>query len=194
MEPEHKDLLNALATDLAGNYAQLVMLYWSSLKGFVIRRTIPVEDAEDMVQEIFLRAFLDLQRSSAQKIRTLKLRAWLYTIAWNACTNRLSRNKQPAMVSIECEEGPLVALEGAQDEQPELLLEQKERREELEFQVAALPPRYRDVVSLYYFEGFSQQEIAEMLDVRVGTVKVSVYRGLKMLQKQLAAIQTNRVR
>ena len=101
MEPEHKDLLNALATDLAGNYAQLVMLYWSSLKGFVIRRTIPVEDAEDMVQEIFLRAFLDLQRSSAQKIRTLKLRAWLYTIAWNACTNRLSRNKQPAMVSIE---------------------------------------------------------------------------------------------
>ncbi|HEY4384129.1 MAG TPA: RNA polymerase sigma factor [Ktedonobacteraceae bacterium] len=193
MEPEYKDLLDALATDLAGNYEQLVMLYWSPLKGFVIRRMIPVQDAEDMVQEIFLRAFLDLQRSSVLKIRTLKLRAWLYTIAWNACSNRLSRNKQPVMVSIECEEGLIVDLEGLQSEQPELLLEQKERREELESQIATLPPRYRDVVSLYYFEGFSQQEIADMLEVRVGTVKVNVYRGLKMLQKQLA-VQANRVR
>ncbi|HTK08772.1 MAG TPA: RNA polymerase sigma factor [Ktedonobacteraceae bacterium] len=193
MEPEYKDLLDALATDLAGNYEQLVMLYWGPLKGFVIRRMIPVQDAEDMVQEIFLRAFLDLQRSSGLKIRTLKLRAWLYTIAWNACANRLSRNKQPVMVSIECEEGLIVDLEGLQSEQPELLLEQKERREELESQIATLPPRYRDVVSLYYFEGFSQQEIADMLEVRVGTVKVNVYRGLKMLQKQLA-VQANRVR
>ncbi len=191
MEPENRELLNALAIDVAGNYERLVVQYWKPLRTFVIRRMISVQDAEDLVQEIFLRAYLALKRYSTSQIRDLKLRGWLYTIAWNACTNYLSRNKQPNCLSLEGEDDSSADLPDLESEQPEALLEQRERREELEKQVAALPPRYRDVVSLYYFEGFSQQEIADILNVRVGTVKVSVHRGLKMLQKALA-VQTNR--
>jgi RNA polymerase sigma-70 factor, ECF subfamily len=193
MEPEHKDLLKNLATDLAGNYEQLVVLYWNPLKGFVVRRMIPAPDAEDLVQEIFIRIYLDLRRSSVQKIEGLKLRSWIYTIAWNMCNNYLTRNKQPQIIWLESEENPLFELEDSQDEQPENLLELRERREELEALVATLPPRYRNVVSLYFFEGFTQPEIAELLHVRVGTVKVHVHRGLKLLQKALAT-QTNGVR
>ena len=191
MEPENKDLLNALASDVAGNYECLVTLYWRPLNAFVIRRMVPAHDAEDLVQEIFLRAYLALNHYPVQQIRDLKLRGWLYTIAWNACTNYLSRNKQPPLISIEGEADPISELEDTQSEQPDVLLELRERREELETLVSTLPHRYRDVVSLYYFEGLSQQEIANILNVRVGTVKVSVHRGLKLLQK-VVALQTNR--
>lgn len=191
MEPENQDLLARLATDVAGNYEHVVMLYWKPLRTFIIRRTIPVQEAEDLEQEIFLRAFLALKRYPTQQIQELKLRSWLYTIAWNACSNYLTRSKQPALISIKGEEDPVMELEDLQSEQPEIYLELREQREELEAQVAILPARYRDVVSLYYFEGFSQQEIASILNIRVGTVKVNVHRGLKLLQKLLA---TNRVR
>jgi len=51
--------------------------------------------------------------------------------------------------------------------------------------VGALPPRYREVVSLYYFEDLSHQEIAEMLHQPVGTIKVAVHRGIRLLRKRL---------
>jgi RNA polymerase sigma-70 factor (ECF subfamily) len=189
MEPDNQDLLDELAKDLPGNYRQLVEQYWKPLRIFVLRRMIPAQDAEDMLQEIFSRAFFDLQRSSVQKIQTLKLRGWLYTIAWNACTNHL-RSRQPILLSLEGEDDAVIELEDPHSEQPEDLFELKEKREELEALIETLPSRYRNVISLYFFEGFSQQEIAEMLEVRVGTVKVSVYRGLKLLHKALVAQQT----
>ena len=88
--------------------------------------------------------------------------------------------------------GIIVEQEEDQREQPEVSFERAERREELETLVAALPDRYREAVSLYYFEELSYQQIANLLDQPLGTVKSSVHRGIRLLRKQLSA-QSNEV-
>ena len=73
-----------------------------------------------------------------------------------------------------------------------MLLEDAERRQELAGLVATLPDRYREAVSLYYFEEFSYQEIADLLDQPIGTIKSSVHRGIRLLRK-LVSTQSNEV-
>jgi RNA polymerase sigma-70 factor (ECF subfamily) len=69
--------------------------------------------------------------------------------------------------------------------QPEAVFEQAEQRRELEALIDKLSPHYRDLVSLYYFEELSQKEIAEILSLPLGTVKVYIHRGIRQLRKLL---------
>jgi RNA polymerase sigma-70 factor (ECF subfamily) len=70
--------------------------------------------------------------------------------------------------------------------QPEVIYEQAEQRRELEALIEKLPAHFRDLVSLYYFEDLSQKEIAEILGLPLGTVKVYIHRGVRLLRKLLA--------
>jgi RNA polymerase sigma-70 factor (ECF subfamily) len=70
-----------------------------------------------------------------------------------------------------------------QGQEPDRLFESSERRQTLEALVAALPDRYREAVSLYYFEEFSYQEIADLLEQPLGTIKSAIHRGIGLLRK-----------
>jgi RNA polymerase sigma-70 factor (ECF subfamily) len=182
------------AADVDIYYEQLVSLYWYQLRSFIIRRVGNPQDAEDIVQEALLRAYVALERYSAQRRQTLKMRAWLYKIAWNVYCNYTGRSKQPPSIPLDLsDESPLLEREDDRFIQPEAAFEHLEDREELERLVATLPQHYRDVVSLYYFEELNYQEVADILNQPVGTVKVYVHRGIRLLRKALAA-QTNEVR
>ena len=133
-----------------------------------------------------------------QRIETLKVRPWLYKIAWSVYCNHSGRGKVPVMVPLEApDEGPYFAayqeLEGDASTQPEALYELAEQRRELEALIERLPAHYRDMVSLYYFEELSQKEIAEILSVPLGTVKVYIYRGIRLLRKALAEQRDHKV-
>jgi RNA polymerase sigma-70 factor (ECF subfamily) len=76
-------------------------------------------------------------------------------------------------------------LEDDSHEQPEEVFENEERRRELVALVDTLPQRYRQVVSLHYFEDLGYQEIADIFNQPTGTVRVSVHRGIGLLRKAL---------
>jgi RNA polymerase sigma-70 factor (ECF subfamily) len=175
-------------------YEQLVSLYWYQLRAFIARRVGSPQDAEDIVQEALLRAYVALERYPVQRRQTLKARPWLYKIAWNVYCNYTGRSKQPPSIPLDLsDESPLLEREDDRFVQPEVAFEHVEDRQELEILVATLPQHYRDVVSLYYFEDLNYQEIADILNQPVGTVKVYVHRGVRLLRKALA-IEIHEVR
>ena len=191
MDSGNETLAALLAVNLDRHYEELVSLYWQQLSVFVLRRTRHFQDTEDIIQETFMRAYLALERYPYERIETLKIRPWLYKIAWSVYCNHTGRGKLPLMVPLEMpDEGFYLELEEDERTQPEALYEQAEQRRELETLIETLPTHYRDMVSLYYFEELSQKEIAEILNLPLGTVKVYIFRGIRLLRKKLAE-QTN---
>lgn len=175
-----------LADDISRYYEHLVLLYSQPLKAFVLRQTGNPQDAEDVVQEAFIRAYYALERYPLERLRTLRARPWLYKIVWNCYCTYASRSKPPASISLDAaDDDAWPEPEDAPEEQPELAFEGAEQRRALEALVASLPPRYREIISLYYFEDLSYQEIAEMLGQPIGTVKAQVHRGIRLLRKGL---------
>jgi len=191
MDPGNDELAALLAVNLDRHYEELVSLYWQQLSAFVLRRTRHFQDTEDIIQETFMRAYLALERYPTERIETLKVRPWLYKIAWSVYCNHTGRTKLPLIVPLDApDEGFYIELEEDVREQPEVLYEQAEQRRELEALIEHLPAHYRDMVSLYYFEELSQKEIADVLNLPLGTVKVYIHRGIRLLRK-LWQEQTN---
>ena len=197
MDPGDSDILALLATDLRHSYEQLVSTYWHQLKVFVLRQAgSPREDAEDIVQEAFVRAYYALERYPAQRILALKVRPWLYKITWSVYCTYTERSKLPQSVPLDTsKDSAFLELEDDSHEQPEEVFENEERRRELVALVDTLPQRYRQVVSLHYFEDLGYQEIADIFNQPVGTVRVSVHRGIGLLRKALevyrSKVETN---
>ena len=181
------DILALLATDLRHSYEQLVSTYWHQLKVFVLRQAGgPEEDAEDIVQEAFVRAYYALERYPAERILALKIRPWLYKITWSVYCNYTERSKLPPSVPLDTSaDSAFLELEDDSHAQPEEVFENEERRRELVALVDTLPQRYRQVVSLHYFEDLGYQEIADIFNQPAGTVRVSVHRGIGLLRKAL---------
>jgi RNA polymerase sigma-70 factor, ECF subfamily len=186
MDLDHgtEELAALLATNLDRYYEELVSRYWQQLSAFVLRRTRHFQDTEDIIQETFMRAYLALERYPGERIATLKIRPWLYKIAWSVYCNHTGRVKSPMIVPLDGSgEGFYLEPEDDEREQPEALYEQAEQRRELEALIDHLPQHYRDLVSLYYFEELSQKEIADILNLPLGTVKVYIHRGIRLLRK-----------
>ena len=187
MQTEDEELVARLAINLEKYYEQLVSKYWQQLRNFVFRQTGSMQDAEDIVQEAVVRAYLALERYHPQRVRQMKIRPWLYKLTWNVYCNYMSRSNLRQFVSLDIPgDGLLLEREGDRNEQPEAVFENAERRRELETLVCTLPLRYREIVSMYYFEEFSHQEIAEILNAPAATIRVYLHRGVQMLRKTLA--------
>ena len=192
MDQDEEDLLSLLATDLDRHFRQLVLLYQQRLYSFALRLIGNPQDAEDIVQETFLRSYHALKSYPVLKVRAVRLRQWLYTITLNIFRNR-QRKSEHQSISLDTSEGsPLLEIEDPSSG-PEEETYLHEWRRELEMQLASLSEHYRVAVTLYYFEDLSYAEIAELLHQPIGTVKARVHRALRQLQKALDT-QTNGVR
>jgi RNA polymerase sigma-70 factor (ECF subfamily) len=192
MDQGEGELLAQLSTDLDLSFERLMMTYWRQLYAFVLRRVTSQQDAEDIVSEAFVRAYLALKGYPTERVRTLKLRPWLYKITYNEYCRFIGRSAPPSVPLALAEMGMVCEQEEDQRKQPELFFESAERRQELDTLVATLPDRYREAVSLYYFEELSYQQIADLLDQPLGTIKSSVHRAIRLLRKQLSP-QSNEV-
>ena len=183
MDQSETELAALLANDLYRHYGQLVLRYQHLLYGFALRLTGSRQDAEDIVQEAFLRAYASLLHFSTLRLRTLKLRPWLYKITLNTF-RQYTRTPQIQALPLDLsEQGSALDLPETELAQPEVLYEAREQQAELEELVASLPARYRVAVTCYYFEQLSYSEIAELLDQPLGTVKSTVSRGTKLLRE-----------
>jgi RNA polymerase sigma-70 factor, ECF subfamily len=184
MDRGDEELLSLLATDLDGYFRELVEVYQQRLYLFALRLVGRPDDAEDMVQETFLRAYYALKGTPTGKVRVLKLRQWLYTITLNIIRNRTRKSEQH-VISLDLLENSTAFDIADQALGPDEEAHWHEWRDELEGHVASLPEHYRMVVTLYLFEEFSYAEIAELLHKPINTVKVYISRAKKLLQQLL---------
>jgi RNA polymerase sigma-70 factor (ECF subfamily) len=193
MSQSDEGLTAELATDLDRHFKQLVLTYQHQLYTFLLRQTGNAEDAEDIAQESFIRAYYALKNYQIRQVCQLKLRPWLLKIALNVFYNRLRRHTLSHVPIDTSEESTLLELED-QAITPDEEVWKRERRHELEQLVASLPERYRVVINLYYFEDLSYQEIADLLDQPMGTIKAKLHRGIGLLRKVVSTAETDQVR
>src|SRR5439155_2402681 len=113
---DEQSLSASLAADLDGHFEQLVRTYQDRLFGFALRLTGSRQDAEESIQDAFVRAYRALQGYAEDRRRALRLRPWLYQITLNVVRNRVRR---PTLVAVSVD-GPLSnGLAAHPDEQPE---------------------------------------------------------------------------
>jgi len=165
------------------------------LYGAALRMTRNAADAEDLIQETFLRAYRGYERFE----EGTNLRAWMYRILTNTYINSYrAKQRRPEESDLADVEdlylyrrlGGLEASQRGRSAEDELmdLVTDSEVKDALE----ALPEQFRVAVLLADIEGFSYKEIAEMLDVPIGTVMSRLHRGRKGLQKALGDFASER--
>lgn len=183
-------LQSGLAADLDGNFERLVLAFQDRLYSFGLRLSGNPQDAEEIAQDAFVRAYRALQSYPAERVRLLTLKAWLYQIALNVARNRV-RGKRLQLVQLDKPvdgDGDGLSFEPQDDEteRPESLFERAERKGELGALVGGLPERYRAAVVLRHIEDLSYAEVATVLDQPVGTAKANVHRGIQLLRDAMS--------
>ncbi|GAC1300605.1 MAG: RNA polymerase sigma factor RpoE [Vulcanimicrobiaceae bacterium] len=160
--------------------------YQRRLYGFALRMTGNREDAEEIVQDAFVRAFRALGKMTDQQRAELRLQPWLYTITLNVTRNRL-RSKRPTNVALDALADPDALLNNTQEgpEQPEAVVERGTDLELVEKALLQLPMHLRAAATLRFIEGRSHPEIAEILSQPIGTVKSHVHRAVRILRRIL---------
>ena len=184
MDQGDEHLLSLLASDLDDHFRQLVEVYQQRLYLFAKRLVGRPDDAEDIVQEAFLRAYYALKGTPTRKIRILNLRKWLYTITLNIFRNG-TRKRERHVISLDLPESGTALDIADQALGPDEEAHWREWRHELEAHIASLPEHYRPAVTLYLFEELSYAEIAELLQQPIGTVKVYISRAKYRLRHLL---------
>jgi RNA polymerase sigma-70 factor, ECF subfamily len=165
-----------------------------SLYGAALRMTRNPQDAEDLVQETMLRAYRAFDRFEAGT----NLKAWLFRILTNAYINTYrKRQREPQKVSAdEVEEFDLYQELKNHDTQfeatPESIVLDSLVDSDIIDAIDALPEQFRLAVVLSDIEGFSYAEMAEIMDVPMGTVMSRLHRGRKALQKRLWELARDR--
>jgi RNA polymerase sigma-70 factor (ECF subfamily) len=153
-----------------------------SLYGTALRLTRNVADAEDLVQDTFLKAF----RAESQFQRGTNLKAWLFTILHNTFRNR-RRDAGRSPIDVDSAVVEQAADVSTQRDTPEALLARATLDADLQAALDALPDAFRQAVWLRDVEEFSYAEIAEIVGVPIGTVMSRISRGRRLLHDRLVA-------
>jgi RNA polymerase sigma-70 factor (ECF subfamily) len=173
-------LAGTLAADLRGSYERVVVAYQDRLYRFALRMCGNPDDAREITQETFIRAYRALERYTPERRRALALKAWLYRITLNLTRNHV-RRRRPASQPLESLNGR----EPRATETPASALLSAERRRVLTRLIAELPDRYRAAVVLRHVEALTYEDAAAVLRQPVGTTKANVHRGLALLRRAL---------
>ena len=158
---------------------ELVDEYYVRLYRFAYRLSGSAADAEDLTQQTFLTA----QTSLHQLREPEHAKAWMFAILRNTYLKGRRRAKQAEIVSLENSPEP----SETSDEAADL------RMEELQAVLDDLPDEFREPLILFYFQEFSYKEIADLLDVPLGTVMSRLARGKKHLRSRLASEEPDSV-
>ena len=140
------------------------------------------EDAEDAAQEAFLRAFRSIETFRGQA----KFSSWLYRITVNFCLSALesataSRRLVHLSDDLDTDNTDLAAKEAS----PEQIAGREDFAERIRALVDDLPPKYRAVLTLYYLQDRSYLQVAEILDIPLGSVKVQLHRAKNLLRNKV---------
>ena len=189
LRPSETQFIERLKKGDATAFEQLVADRSGEIYGLLYRLTENTEEARDLTQETFLRAYQNIAHFRGEA----DLRTWIYRIAINQARNRWRwwrRRRRDVTVSLDVAQGnnnkPLVAtLRADRSETPEQQTLSHERERVLRTALMSLRRVYREAVILRDIEGLTYEEVADALQISVGTVKSRLARGRRELRKML---------
>ena len=162
-----------------GAFALLLEKYRSSLMAHVLKYVSVVEDAEDICQRSFEKAFMNIDRYNSQ----YAFSTWLYNIAQNEAIDHLRRSRATInSVPISSEREALEVLSGSTPEE-EFIIDQAVS--DLISGIQSLPESYRQVAELRFIKDYAYEDIARELSLPLGTVKTRISRARKLLEKMV---------
>lgn len=173
----NENLASQLAANLKENYYLLVEDYTDPLYRYAY--TFVQAEAGDVVQEVFILAYIALQGFPKARIMTLAVRPWLYEITRNHCLRKLEKRRR-TVVQVPFDEVSI--------DIPDERLEQAQRQEELLNAIATLPSPYREVLFLRFIEDLKITDIVRRLGKPEGTIKSIISRGKKLLRERLKGL------
>lgn len=165
-------------------FAEIVEIYSNSIYQLGYRMLGNRHEAEDIAQEAFIRAYVNIKSFN----QDLKFSTWLFRIATNLCIDRIRKKKPDYYLDAEVSgtDGlTMYSQLSSNSPLPEKELESLELQETVQKEILKLPEKYRSVIVLKYIEELSLNEISEILDMPLGTVKTRIHRGREALRQQL---------
>jgi len=178
--PDEQTLIRRAQSGDEAAFEQLVALHADRVYGALRRFGLDPGEAEDVAQEVFLRAWRAIGRFEGRA----QLSTWLYRIAFNEAQRRLAR-RGPAPDAAPGDEDRLRRVPGPPGEGPEALLVGREFEEMLQRALAELPAEWRMAVVLRDLEGLSTAEAARAAGVREAAFKSRLHRGRMRLRELL---------
>ncbi|KIL37998.1 RNA polymerase subunit sigma-24 [Gordoniibacillus kamchatkensis] len=172
-------------------FEELVQLYKDKIYHLAYRMLGNRQEAEDAVQETFLRVYMNLERYDEQQ----KFSTWIFRIGTNLCIDRLRKKKPNYSLDAELPEGEggdWYSMLPSEDATPEDRVIVSETQRQIHRAIETMPDKYKSVVILKYLQDMSLQEIGEVLDMPVTTVKTRVHRGREFLRQQLEKLDSGK--
>jgi RNA polymerase sigma-70 factor (ECF subfamily) len=198
---EDATLVAALKAGSEDAFGLLIAQYHQPIYSLIARSIQDSADAADITQEVFIKVFRSIRGFHGEA----SLRTWLYRIALHEASNQRrwwSRHKRQELtidstLSDQDDDGEMPCLAATLSDQRDSPYDhavQQQVRQRVEAALQQLPEAYRTVVILREIEGFAYEEIAEILDVQLGTVKSRLTRGRAALRTVLVAAEAAEAR
>ena len=174
------ELLAKAITGREDGFEELVRRYQRPITNYVYRMVGNYDAALDVTQEVFIKVYNSMTRYSSE----YKFSTWLYKISHNAAIDYLRRNSNHEQ-SLETEnsEGTYHLQFESKRPSPETERERSEWREEIAAVVKCLPTGYRELIVLRHTQDLSYDEIAEITNLPLGTVKNRLFRAREMMRE-----------
>jgi len=184
---KHEDDLIIIRSVLSGDSSQFALLwqkYNKQIFANVLKLVRSIDDADDIVQDTFLKAFNALHSYN----QTFPFPAWLYKIASNTCIDyfRRKRIRPISIENINREGGDIYDIIPDKSTPIDVNIINNETKEELLKAVDQLPLRVKQCIQLRHFEELSYEEISIKMNLPLGTVKITLFRARKMLLNMLS--------
>jgi RNA polymerase sigma-70 factor (ECF subfamily) len=160
-------------------FGTLVERYDRAVYHLTLRTLRNPEEAKDATQEAFFKAFRSLHTFRP----TAKFSTWIFAIAYHNCCDRLARRKRytDAEIPDYADQAP----------GPENVALERDEAQALRAAIDGLPEKYRTVITLYHLQGQQYEEIAEVLNLPLGTVKTHLFRAKELLRTRLSGLRSD---
>jgi RNA polymerase sigma-70 factor (ECF subfamily) len=174
---DEAELTAVLAGDIDAAFGPFVIAYRQCIVTFVARMLGDNARAEDVAQEVFVRAYAALRSYSSERRAALRLRSWVYAIAHNLTRNAV-RDAPPRAATLEYDDGNERGAATVDPQPgPDVLAVRRETWQQIAAAIGRLSPRLRPAYVMRYLDDLSYEEIAHALQQPVGTVKASAHRA-----------------
>jgi RNA polymerase sigma factor (sigma-70 family) len=176
---------------LAGNegaYDLLLKRHKDAVYRMIVRIIHNQEEAQDLVQETFMKAFGSLSSYKCQ----YRFTTWLYKIAANNCIDFLRKRRMISVSQdqpLETKDGEVTIEVADWTYSPEVDLASRQKSLSIDAAIDLLPPKYREVIVYRHKQDKSYEEIAQILNIPVGTVKARIFRARELLKKKLKSLR-----
>lgn len=176
------ELVEIVRTKNSERYSEIVERYQTRLFVYIYRLIGNKEEAEDLLQDVFVKAYRNLNSYDTSR----KFSSWIYRIAHNETVNFIKRKSLKRFISWETITTAKDKLDSSSEEEgADIAWIRKEISKEVSEAISRLPSKYKQVLTLRYYADQSYEEIADILGKPVNTVGTLINRAKKKLSEEL---------